>query len=45
MTNEPVTWPAVRGRRDDPVGTEDSSEDVRQLIHDIIEDAPVDRAL
>lgn len=27
------------GLRDDPVGTEDSNEDVRQLIEDLLEDA------
>lgn len=36
--DEPVTWSARWGLRDDPVGTEDSNEDVRQLISDIIED-------
>ena len=36
---EPVSWAAEWGLRDDPVGTEDSNEDVQQLINDIIEDA------
>lgn len=36
---EPVSWSAEWGLRDDPVGTEDSNEDVHQLINDIIEDA------
>jgi hypothetical protein len=36
---EPVTWSAQWGLRDDAVGTEDGNEDVQQLIYDIIEDA------
>ena len=37
--DEPVSWSAEWGLRDDSVGTEDSNEDVHQLIRDIIEDA------
>lgn len=36
---EPVTWSAEWGLRDDSVGTEDSNEDVQQLVNDIVEDA------
>jgi hypothetical protein len=36
---EPVSWSAEWGLRDDQVGTEDSNEDVHQLINDILEDA------
>lgn len=36
---EPVSWAAEWGLRDDPVGTEDNNEDVRQLIEDLLEDA------
>ena len=37
--DEPVSWSAEWGLRDDSVGTEDSNEDMHQLIRDIIEDA------
>lgn len=37
--DEPVSWAAEWGLRDDPVGTEDSNEDLRQLISDILDDA------
>lgn len=36
---EPVSWAAEWGLRDDPVGTEDSNVDVQQLIVDLLEDA------
>lgn len=36
---EPVSWAATWGLRDNSVGTEDSNEDVQQLIGDIVEDA------
>lgn len=37
--DEPVSGAATWGLRDSSVGTEDSNEDVQQLIRDIIEDA------
>ncbi len=36
---EPVSWAATWGLRDSSVGTEDSNEDVQQLIRDILEDS------
>jgi hypothetical protein len=37
--DEEASWSAEWGLQDDPVGIEDSSQDLRQLVGDIVDDA------